>query len=41
MISDQIIEEYLEQESELAAKVVKFKLTLLLFSVIGLLFFSI
>lgn len=40
MITEQIIEDYLEQESGIAEKMYKLKITLLFISVIGLLFFS-
>ncbi|MEX2478700.1 MAG: hypothetical protein WD357_09705 [Gracilimonas sp.] len=40
MISEQIIEEYIEQETDTAQKVAKLKLTLLLISIVGLLIFS-
>ncbi|WP_290873576.1 hypothetical protein [Gracilimonas sp.] len=41
MISERIIEDYLEQEAEYEDKVIKLKITLLILSVIGLLFFSV
>jgi hypothetical protein len=41
MISERIIEDYLEQEAEYEDKVTKLKITLLILSVIGLLFFSV
>lgn len=40
MITEQIIEDYLEQESDHAEKMYKLKITLLFISVIGLMIFS-
>lgn len=40
MISEQIIEDYLKQESDHAEKIHKLKITLLFISVIGLMIFS-
>jgi|AntRauTorcE11897_2_1112592.scaffolds.fasta_scaffold00494_14 hypothetical protein len=40
MISEQIIEEYLEQENNSSQIVAKLKVTLLLISIAGLLMFS-
>ncbi|MEX0724489.1 MAG: hypothetical protein WD053_11450 [Gracilimonas sp.] len=40
MISEQIIEEYLEQETNTSHKVAKLKITLLIISFAGLLMFS-
>ncbi len=40
MITEQIIEDYLEQESDHADKIQKLKITLLFISVIALLVFS-
>ncbi|MEX2605004.1 MAG: hypothetical protein WD361_12415 [Gracilimonas sp.] len=40
MISEQIIEDYLEHKSNLSEMIQKLKITLLLISIIGLIFFS-
>jgi|GEM_PF-2318635 hypothetical protein len=40
MISEQIIQDYLEQEKDYSSKVTKIKIALLLISLTGLLIFS-
>lgn len=40
MITEQIIEDYLEQESDHSEKIYKLKVTLLFISIIGLMIFS-